>query len=253
MIRGIKRFIARKMAWKKPPVSSDYKFLDKAAESLSSSAGWHQRAVAERQDAAYQELIRDMYAGQPRQDMLVAAEAVRRTGLKDALVLEVGCGSAYYREILSHLLQHDVRYVGLDYSRAMIQVALDRYGSSVLVVGDATALPFGARTFDVVFNGVSLMHILRYEAAILESRRVARDWCIFHTVPVLQKRSTTILQKRAYGEMTVEIIFNEHELWDILERRGLAVRHVLDSIPYDLETILGEPTKTKTYVCRVAE
>ncbi len=231
----------------------DYAVLDASTAVGNRFDGWHDRTVADRQDAAYRALIQQMYAGQPRQDLAVAAEAVRRAGLENPLVLEVGCGSGYYSEILSHLLRRPVRYVGLDYSPAMIHLAHDRYPDRICVVGDATALPFAAGTFDIVLNGVSLMHILEYELAIAESRRVARRWCIFHTVPVLQRRETTILRKRAYGQPTIEIIFNEVHLRRILEKHGLTIRHHLNSVPYNLESVLDEPTATRTYVCEVGE
>jgi ubiquinone/menaquinone biosynthesis C-methylase UbiE len=198
-------------------------------------------------------LIQEMYEGKPRQDFVVAVDAVRCTGIANPLILEVGCGSGYYSEILPHLLGHPVRYVGLDYSLAMIRLARKRYSNHPFVVGDATALPFPDGSFDTILNGVSLMHILRYESAIFESRRVTRRWCIFHTVPVLQRRETTIMWKKAYGGPTLEIIFNEGHMRTLLQQHGLAIRHVLDSIPYDLEAVLNEPTVSRTYVCEVAE
>jgi ubiquinone/menaquinone biosynthesis C-methylase UbiE len=209
--------------------------------------------VTERQDAAYGALIQEMYAGQPRQDFLVAAEAVRFTGMDDPLILEVGCGSGYYSEILSYFLGRSVRYVGLDYSAAMLQLARKRYPEQAFVLADATALPFAEGTLDIAMNGVSLMHILSYETAIAEARRVAARWCIFHTVPVLRNRQTTFLQKKVYGEPAFEVIFNEAELHQILEQGGLVVRQVLESIPYELKLVVGEPTVTKTYVCEVRD
>jgi ubiquinone/menaquinone biosynthesis C-methylase UbiE len=231
------------------PASTEYALIDRETATREGFDGWHDRAVAERQDAAYRSLMQQMHAGKPRQDLLVAAEAVRRTGLENPLIVEVGCGSGYYGEILPHLMQRPVRYVGLDYSAAMVQMAAERYPGRSFVLGDGTALPFADRAFDIVLNGVSLMHILGCEAVIAESARVARGWCIFHTVPVLQRRKTTLLRKTAYGQPTIEVIFNEGELYHLLGQAGLAVRHVLESIPYNLKPILGEPTLTRTYLC----
>ena len=235
------------------PASAEYGLIDSKTATQHSFSGWHDRAVAERQDVAYRILIQQMYAGEPRQDFIAAADAVRYGGIADAVILEVGCGSGYYSEILRHLLRYSVRYMGVDSSAAMIRLAQKRYPDYPFVVGDATALPFTDGAVDTVLNGVSLMHILQYELAIAESRRVARRWCIFHTVPVLQRRETTVLRKRAYGRTTLEIIFNEEQLRNLLEQRGLAVRHVLDSVPYNLEAVLNERTVTRTYVCEVRE
>lgn len=238
-----------------PPnqASADYSLLSRDAAADGQFKSWHDHSVTERQDAAYRSLLQEMYAGQPRQDFLVAAEAVRCTGMDDPLILEVGCGSGYYSEILSYLLNRSVRYVGLDYSAAMLQLARKSYPEQLFVLGDATALPFDDGSLDVVMNGVSLMHILSYETAIAEARRVAARWCIFHTVPVLRNRQTTFLQKKVYGEPGFEVIFNEAELHQILEQRGLIVRQILESVPYDLKRVVGEATVTKTYVCEVKD
>jgi SAM-dependent methyltransferase len=233
--------------------SADYSLLSREAAADGRFKGWHDHGVTERQDAAYRSLIQEMYAGQPRQDFLAAAEAVRYTGMDDPLILEVGCGSGYYSEILSYLLDRSVRYLGLDYSAAMLRLARKRYPEQVFVLADATALPFAEGALDIVMNGVSLMHILSYETAIAEARRVAARWCIFHTVPVARELQTTVLCKKAYGEKTIEVIMNEGELHQLLEKNGLMVRHILKSIPYDLDCVLGESTVSRTYVCEIVD
>jgi SAM-dependent methyltransferase len=235
------------------PTSAEYVLIEPALGLPAGLDGWRDPAVAERQDSAFQGVLQEMYAGRPREDLLAAAEALRRSGRVDGSLLEVGSGSGYYSEILSYLLQRPIRYVGLDYSHAMVELARRRYPSQRFLVGDAAALPFANGAFDVVLNGVSLMHTVRYGAAIAESRRVTRRWCIFHTVPVLQCRRTTLLRKRAYGQPTIEIIFNEGELAALLQRSGLEIRHVAASVPYDLKAVVGEPTLTRTYLCEIAE
>lgn len=235
------------------PTSSDYELIDAEKAAREAFDGWRDRIVAERQDATFRALIERMYSGEVRIDFVVATEAVRKTGIKRPSILEVGCGSGYYAEVLPHLLEDSIDYTGVDYSPAMIQMAREQHRQRTFAVADATDLPFCENTFDIVLNGVSLMHIPRYESAIRESRRVARNWCIFHSVPVLKHRETTILSKKAYGHRTIEIIFNEGELRRLLEQSRITVRYAMPSIPYNLETILGEPTVTKTYVCEVME
>ena len=216
------------------------------------TGGWHHTAVAWRQDAAYRELLTEMRQGRPRKDLVTAAEAIRQTHVAAASVLEVGCGSGYYADVIAYLTRRQLRYVGIDSSRPMIQLARDASSTHDFVIADAIALPFKASTFDIVFNGVSLMHIMRYEAAIAESRRVSRRWCIFHTVPLVRRRPTTFLRKLAYGHPVLEVIFNDEEFRSLLVREGFVVRSILESIPYDLQTVLGEPSWTSTFVCEAS-
>lgn len=234
------------------PVSTEIELIGYDTALREQFTGWHDSGVARLQDASYRPLIEQMYAGNPRQDLVAASEAVGQTGLANPSILEVGCGSGYYSEILSHILKRPLRYTGLDYSPTMIQLACEHYPGQPFLVGDATTLPFADGTFDIVMNGVSLMHILNYESAIAESRRVAKGWCVFHTVPVLQNQNTKILRKKAYGQPTIEIIFNEKKLLSLMDKYMLVVRHTMESIPYNLEEILGEATVTKTYVCEVS-
>ncbi len=215
--------------------------------------GWRDPAVAERQHTVFAPLLQQMYEGKPREDFVAVATAVQMTGQEAPLIIEVGCGSGWNSEVLTHLLNHPIRYIGLDYSPAMTALGKQCYPNAQFVVGDATALPFKNDACDILLSGTVLMHLLGYREAIQESRRVARGWCIFHTVPVLQLRETALLYKRAYGQPVVEVILNEGELLRLIEQAGLALRHVLDSIPYNLDAVLGERTATRTYVCEVME
>lgn len=233
------------------PASSDYRVVHPGAPRRLPEESWRNASVVQQQHIAYQKLILEMEAGNPRLDLLTAAKAVALTALAKPTILEVGCGSGYYSQVLARLVASQVKYSGLDYSGEMIRRASQAYPRERFVVGDGAALPFGDSSFDIVMNGVSLMHMTQYTRALAESRRVASRWCIFHTVPLLQARATTILTKKAYGELTVEIIFNESELLALFKAEGMSVRHVLPSIPYQLEAILGELTVTKTFVCEL--
>lgn len=230
-------------------VSAGYEVLDGDAVL---ARGWHDRKAAHAQHAAYRELIAGIRDAAPRLDLQVAAEAVRLTGVESPRILEVGCASGYYSEVLEVLLGTDLDYTGLDYSAAMLDLARREYPRHRFVQGDGQRLPLATGSFDIVLNGVSLMHMPDYGAAVAESRRVSRRWCVFHTVPVLRQRPTTRLRKTAYGSPVDEVILNLGELRRLLETSRLRVRHELPSIPYDLEGVLGERTETFTFVCEAA-
>ena len=110
-----------------------------------------------------------MKRGEPRLDFKVAAKAIDATGILHPRVLEGGCGSGYYSEVLATLLPDSISYTGIDYSEAMIARARSNYPATAFEVADATKLPYADGAFDIVFNGVSLMHIIDYQAAIREA------------------------------------------------------------------------------------
>jgi ubiquinone/menaquinone biosynthesis C-methylase UbiE len=230
--------------------SQEYLVIESGAKQ-SDMDGWQAKDVSERQIAAFAPVLKEMHAGRPRADFAAAAEAVRLTGLADPLVIEVGCGSGWNSEVLDTLLGRKIRYIGFDYSMSGLIVGKRVYPKMTFGVGDATALPLVDRCCDVLLSGTVLMHVFDYNRAISESQRVTRSWAIFHTVPVLQRRETTVLSKLAYGGKTIEIIFNEGHLRDLIAGCGMKIRHVLNSVAYDLQSVLGESTTTKTYVCEV--
>jgi ubiquinone/menaquinone biosynthesis C-methylase UbiE len=191
-----------------------------------------------------------MYVGDPRRDLRIAADAVRETGLESPSILEVGCGSGYYTEVFNHLLDAPVTYVGTDYSLEMIRKARHTYADRLFFAADAAALPVRDDTVDVVFNGAALMHLYKYETAIVESARVSAKWCFFHSVPILDDGETTYLRKDAYGEPTIEIVFAEAELLDLFESTGLDVRRTYRSVDYQPKKV-HETVENRSYLCRV--
>jgi SAM-dependent methyltransferase len=231
--------------------SSDYRVLggqEEAGGITAASGGWLAARTVMRQERAYRGLIAAMQRGEPRLDFRVAVEAIAATGIASPRVLEVGCGSGYYSEVFATLLSGGVQYTGIDYSGAMIDRARAHYPSATFEVADATKLPYADRAFDIAFNGVSLMHIVDYQAAIREATRVTSCYCIFHTVPVFTDHQTTFLRKYAYGAPVVEVVFNKPELMSICEAVGLRLKREWSCIPYDVYEATGHHSTTETYL-----
>jgi SAM-dependent methyltransferase len=230
------------------PIAEGYEVVESTGPRAAH--GWQERLVAERQHRAFQPLLEAARRGAPRLDFSVAAEAVATTAAADPLIVEVGCGSGYYSEVLPLLLNHPLRYIGIDYSHAMTVCGRRTYPHVPFLTGDACRLPLPNAACDILLSGTSLMHIPDYPEAIRESTRVSRAWCIFHTVPVMVSRATTFLRKQAYGRPVVEILFNQGELEAAFRAAGLTVCRTWESIPHDLSATVGERTWTMTYLCR---
>ena len=231
--------------------STDYRVLgsaEEAREAQASSSGWLGSRTVARQERAYRNLITAMKRGEPRLDFAVAAEAVAATGLAKPSLIEIGCGSGYYSEVFATLLPDGVTYTGIDYSAAMIARARAQYPAIQFDVADATRLPYGDTRFDIAFNGVSLMHIVDYAAAIREAARVAARYCILHTVPVFGDYRTTYLRKYAYGAPVVEIVFGRAELMSLCNESGLRLERTWPCIPYDVSGVTGHHSITETYL-----
>ncbi|MBN1792847.1 class I SAM-dependent methyltransferase [Candidatus Woesearchaeota archaeon] len=104
-------------------------------------------------------------------------------------VLDVACGpttekTGYDRYDLP------VSYTGIDASESMLRVARQRHPESRLVRAKAQEIPFADNAFDAVLLKHILEHLPRYEEAIEESVRVAKNMVIinfFHRLmPIAQ-------------------------------------------------------------------
>jgi ubiquinone/menaquinone biosynthesis C-methylase UbiE len=209
----------------------------------SESIPGEQRRLVDQQLAAYR-------AGQtiPAFDALVRLlePLVASIGRgRPVSLLEVGCSSGYHSEILAH---HElaVAYEGCDYSPSFVEMARAHYPALPFNVADATALPNGDDSVDIVLSGCCLLHIPEYEQAIKESARVARHYVVFHRTPVLHNVPTAHYRKRAYGVETIEIHFNEEELVSLFAKHGLRVTGV---VTLDVAWVRGAMYATKEYVC----
>jgi ubiquinone/menaquinone biosynthesis C-methylase UbiE len=231
--------------------SAGYRRIDRAeAERIQAAgSGWKNSSSAAWQQVAYDRLLEQMDAGAPRRDLQVAAEAIDAAGFDAPRVLEVGSGGGYHSAIFAALCRSRPDYLGIDYSEDMIASARKRFPDAEFRWGDATALAFDDAAFDIVFEGVALMHILEYRQAIAEIRRVTASHAIFHCVPVFDAHPTEYFSKYAYGEPVTETVFNRAEIEGEFEAAGLTVQqswHVLDyRVP-----IVEAPSYMRTYLCR---
>jgi ubiquinone/menaquinone biosynthesis C-methylase UbiE len=230
--------------------SCDYRIVTHAQARAHRGGGWHFTSTVRRQEQAYDLLLAEMRGGRARNDLTVAAQAIDTLELESPTLLEIGCGSGYYVEVFEALCRSRVGYTGLDYSPAMVERAMRRYPQANFVTGDATKLDFPDKAFDIVFNGVSLMHILDFEQAIAEAARVAAKGVIFHSVPLLEQHETVYLTKYAYGAPVVEVIFNRAHLLGMFVRHGLAVQQSWFSEDYDVAGVVGEASRAESFLCR---
>ncbi|MDP3209358.1 MAG: class I SAM-dependent methyltransferase [Rhodoglobus sp.] len=206
---------------------------------------WKQRA-ATRQDAAWQPIVAQAKHGSPREDVVALFAALDALPADTNTLLEVGCGGGYVSELIVHH-RPDLTYEGLDISSAMIEIARSHYPGRTFVVGSADALPHADASADVVLDGVALLHILRWKAALAEYARVAASTVILHGL-TLTDSPTATFAKYAYGQPSMELVFNRDELLTECVRLGLTLTDTFVGLDYDLEDVLGIRATSETWV-----
>ncbi|MFJ2993509.1 class I SAM-dependent methyltransferase [Pandoraea sp. NPDC087047] len=180
-------------------------------------------------------------------DVMVSALQGLPLSGSDFSILDIGCASGFYSEVFA-IAQPKARYVGCDYSEALIESARDTYRDVQFDVEDATQLSYPDGAFDVALSGCCLLHIPEYEVAIRESVRVASKYVIFHRTQVVVGASDNhYFKKTAYGVDMVEIHFGEVRFLEALRESGLSV--ISTQTLHQLKSG-AEDIAVRTYVCR---
>jgi SAM-dependent methyltransferase len=202
-------------------------------------------STAERQDRAWQPIIAAAKAGNPREDV-AALQAVLDEIPGASTLLEVGCGGGYNSEVVAFSAPA-INYTGIDLSASMIEIAREHYPTRTFLVGSAYELPFDDDAFDVVMDGVALLHMTEWPRAIAEYARVATSTVVLHGVTVTEERTTTFA-KFAYGQPSIELVFSRADLMQVIEQHGLRLASVHPGLDYDLEEYLGIPSVSESWV-----
>jgi len=201
-----------------------------------------QRAIVDPQLKAYRD-----GAAVPVFDALVESLIVNINDLSGSRVLEIGCSSGYYSEVVE-IKGLGLHYEGCDYSPAFIELARKLYPGIPFDVQDATELKYGDASFDITVSGGCILHIPEYDRAIAEAARVSRRWVAFHRTPVLHMTGPVTYTKQAYGVDTIEIHFNEQALVRLFRKHGMRVVDInTHSIGWDAAWF--DAMAMKTYLC----
>ena len=177
-----------------------------------------------------------------------AVDLIKKTGLRNPTVLEIGCSSGYYNEVFK-LSGLKVDYYGCDYSPSFIKFAKKTYPSIDFRVEDARNLRYKNKQFQIGLSGCCILHIKEYEQAIAETARISKDFMIFHRTPVIQMEKTTFYKKVGYGLEMVEIIFNESELIELFAKYGFGLVSSI-VITHSQISGLNEPVIIKSFLVK---
>jgi len=210
-------------------VSYDHKTIDRSKVTDDLTSAWKSAQIPRKQRALVQDELASMYQGKPPVVFCVLAEALRPRVKNGSSVLEIGCSSGYYSEVLGYLLRARFGYTGIDYSEAMIALAKDYYPRTDFRVADGAHLPFKDQEFDFAISSCILLHVPNFQQHIAETVRVAKRYVVAHRTPVCRQRSTQYLTKFAYEVKTVELRYNERELISSFLEHGLTL---IDALQY---------------------
>ena len=214
-------------------ISYGYAPISKSQITPSMTDAWKSQDIPPQQRALVQTELQAMYSGKPPLVFQVLADCLQPYVRPYSTILEIGCASGYYYEVLEYLLGKRLVYTGVDYSESLISLAKRYYSSPNFHVADGANLPFDDEQFHLAISSGLLLHVPEYREHVRETARVAQHYVVAHRTPISKQAPTQYFRKYAYGVETVELRFNEKVILEEFYSVGLSLIYTMEysSIP----------------------
>lgn len=252
---------------------------DGRAKKENLSQSYAEPGIAAKQREIVKGQLAAMRAGDAPQHFAVLGDVLRRIRLEDGhgalRLLDAGCGSAYYSEILNHFDESIglIEYTGCDYNPGMIALAKETYPDLPIYECDVRKLiVFNDAVFDIVLSGATIIHIHEWRVVLKELTRVSRRWLVLHRTWVHTDGTPTTREIHdAYGQDVWYQTFDEVELleqvrklnFDLVDtyptgegiRRGRVLTYLFRKLERVRETSdrAGMLQSTEAYPARIRE
>ena len=213
-------------------ISYGYQQISSTDQLTELGQAWKHPAIPERQRALVELQLEQLYHGQVNPIFQVLADLLDAIVLPNGRVLEIGCSSGYYYEIIEYLLNRRLDFIGVDYSEAFIGMARGMYPTARFETADGTALPFDDHSLPCVISSCILLHALNFRDHIRETARVAQAYVIAHRTPICRQSATQVMKKLAYEVETVELRFNETEFIQAFLDSGLVLDRCIEYLSH---------------------
>ena len=170
-----------------------------------------------------------MYAGNaPRHFSVVGVllQGLReQSDLETVTLLDAGCASCYYHEVIDYYTPGWVQYAGVDYNLGMIEMVHWLYPELPIYKADLCDLSiFADQSYGIVLEGAALVQIQEWKLALSELARVARRWLILHRESFYWGNEPTSCEiTRAYDNEVWSVRLNFLEVTAFLARKGFSM------------------------------
>lgn len=221
----------------------------KQIDTSKLSTGYAEPDIAAKQRKIVDWQLEDMHAGKTPSHFAVVGDMLNRIrrwmGPNQVTLLDAGCSSAYYYEVIEHYVPGWVQYMGVDYNPGMVRLARTYYPNLQVLQADLRDLEITDCAFDVVLSGAAIAHIKDWRLALSEIVRVTRHWLLLHRTWVYleETRPTRRLVTDAYGHDVWYHYINEQELIKTVEDLGM-------QLMYQCNAGEGPPDGTKEWASR---
>ena len=145
-------------------------------------------------------------------------------------VIDIGCTSGYYYEIINYYFPNKFNYSGCDYNKASVNLAKHYYPEITFFEEDLTKMKCGDQSYDIGFLSGVIEHVPEYIKGINELCRISKEYIILHRIWLTDK-NTECRKGTQYFVPIIRNNYNKEMFFNIFEQNSFKV--IWTSSPYD--------------------
>lgn len=187
---------------------------------MNVNKAWKSDDIPDKQYGLVKKELQELRNGNPHEVWTTATNFLKT--LDDHLtIIDVGCASGYFCEVFDILLPGKFKYVGGDFSEAMLKKARLSYPRVKFHSVDVRDIKFDDKSFDIAFSSACLEHIKdEWVIGLKELCRISKKYVILHKTP-LTPDPTYYLERDIYGQNHVVFNkFNKGDFFDVVKKCG---------------------------------
>lgn len=181
-------------------------------------------------------------------------------------ILDIGCGRGFLLKKLKAKAEPESRFFGLDISQKLREIAKANNPGAEIILGDAESTPFKDNYFDFVFMTEVLEHLLDYDKALSEVKRVLksggifiatvpnRDWARYDFYDKIRNKNLQPVDDHYFRFREIKYLLEAHS-FAVLKYRGLdnlfyyGAVHKLESLAAFFLPFLRKKMKRLLFKC----
>jgi len=181
-------------------------------------------------------------------------------------ILDIGCGRGFLLKKLREKVKPESRLFGLDISKKLCEIAKANNPDAEIILGDAEETPFENNYFDFVFMTEVLEHLLDYNKALSEVKRVLkpggifvvtvpnRDWLRYDFYDKIRNKNLQPVDDHYFRFQEIKSLLEAHS-FAVLKYRGLdnlfyyGTIHKLEAAAAFFLPFLGKKMKRLLFKC----
>ena len=192
-------------------------------EAVEYSENWSDDLVGELQRMLVNYQLFQLKKNNPAPVFKIVESVFKQIEENGLSLLDVGCTSGYYYEVINHYHAGKFKYTGCDYNKSSIDLAKQYYPSVDFFTEDVTNLSFSDRQFDISFLSGVIEHVPNHVQGLEQLCRVTDKYIVLHRI-FLTEEETFCTKGTQYFVPVIRYTYNKKNFFDILSDNGFQVK-----------------------------